>query len=170
MTAANSIKNRLAAAPKAALPSFVLTTLDGETVYVRILSVLQIQQWYVWEHNDGKGQQWKNKTSKMWLTCACESDGTAISENGEDVQKLEDKFGGAFLVEFYRAAKRVNGLHANNSEEDDERQRFFTQRGLDVAKLNGSLSLTSTPQTTAKTSSDELPSVAVAASKPSASS
>jgi len=163
MSAAKGLKARLAAASKAALPSFVLTALDGETVNIRRLGTDGIRQWWVFEHNEGKGRKYEEKLKELWVRCACEEDGTAISGNVADVDALVDKFGGAFLVEFDRAARRVNFLFVNNADEDAERTRFFMVRGLDAARLNGSPGQPKDSSTTAKTSSTESPSGAARA-------
>ncbi len=150
-----SVKERLASAPAFEPVPFVLTSLNGENVNVkRWKNARNIREWWVYEHNDGKGRKYEDKLIELWKRCACEQDGTPISASDEEVKALVEKFGVAFLVEFDRAARRVNFLFTTNQEEDAERNRFFTERGLGAAKLSASQENTNIPETPASPSSE----------------
>ena len=109
---------------------YVLTTLGGVTVYIRIMSARQVAQWWSWVFEiSGQRKTYDLQLVELWCRLCVDAEDKQLYPDAADAKGLRERTGGGkAMAEFFTEAKRRNFLYETTVEEDLERNRFFGQQ------------------------------------------
>ena len=122
--------------------SFVLTTLNGRTVWIRQLSPRETREWWIWKNKATENKIAENANELVFMellarTSVTESDELLFRNSNEVkafIEKLRDKRGaGKMLAEYYDEACRQNWLFEWKAEGERERSAFFSRQPVKPA-------------------------------------